>query len=123
MLGYGVLSSITKYKNITIAAIIRSKSKLKKIKKDFPYNKIKNFYYLDVLKIKEEKLKKILHKYDYIINCIGVIKPEIDKNDPKSIKKAIYVNSIFPKILAESISGKTKIFQIATDCVFFWKKR
>ena len=87
MLGYGVLSSITKYKNITIAATIRSKSKLKKIKKDFPYNKIKNFYYLDVLKIKEEKLKKILNKYDYIINCIGVIKPEIDKNDQVILNK------------------------------------
>ena len=122
MLGYGVLSSIIKYKNINVAASIRSKIKLKKIKKSFPYSKINKFHYFDALNVKQDEVKKIINKYDYVINCIGVIKPEIDQNSTKSIKKAIYVNSIFPKILTNSILGKTKIFQIATDCVFSGKK-
>lgn len=123
MLGYGVLSSLVKYKNIKIEATIRSVNSLKKIKKKFPYNKIKNFYILDVLKAKKEKIDQLMNEYDYIINCIGIIKPEIDTRSAKSIKKAIYINSIFPNILASSLlNKKTKIFQIATDCVFSGKK-
>tara|TARA_B000000475_G_C15996495_1_gene447114 strand:+ start:512 stop:1402 length:891 start_codon:yes stop_codon:yes gene_type:complete len=123
MLGYGVLSSLVKYKNIKIEATIRSVNSLKKIKKKFPYNKVKNFYILDVLKTKKTKINQLLNEYDYIINCIGIIKPEIDAGSAKSIKKAIYINSIFPNILASSLlNKKTKIFQIATDCVFSGKK-
>lgn len=123
MLGYGVLSSMVKYKNIKIEATVRSVNLLKKIKKKFPYNKVKNFYILDVLKTKKSKINQLVNQYDYIINCIGIIKPEIDIESAKSIKKAIYINSIFPNILANSLLNKnTKIYQIATDCVFSGKK-
>lgn len=119
MLGYGVLSSIAKYKDIKIAASIRSAKTLKKINKKYPYNLIKKYHILDVLKIEQKNLYKLIHNYDYVINCIGVIKPEIKINSAESIKNTIYINSVFPKILSDTLlETKTKIFQIATDCVF-----
>ena len=58
MLGYGVLSSIVKYNDIRIAASVRSVKKLKKIKKKYPYNQIKKYHILDVLKIEQKNLWK-----------------------------------------------------------------
>lgn len=123
MLGFGVLSSLTKYKNINISASVRSAKTQKNIKSKFPYNKIKKFHVLDVLSVKQEKINKLINDYDYVVNCIGIIKPEINTKKTRSIKKTIYINSIFPKMLSTAIStNKTKIFQIATDCVFSGKK-
>ena len=59
-------------------------------------------------------------KFDFIINCIGIIKSRIKNSD--SIKEAIKVNSLFPYNLSYIVSKKTKIYQIATDCVFSGKK-
>ena len=123
MLGYGVLSSMVKYKNVKISATVRSKLKLKKIKDKFPYNKIKKFHFLDVKKTNKDKINILFKNYDYIVNCIGVIKPEINISNTESIKNAIFINSFFPNMLAEAIHNKDKkIFQIATDCVFSGKK-
>jgi dTDP-4-dehydrorhamnose reductase len=122
MLGYGVLSSLVKYNNIHISASIRSLKVLQKIKKRYPYNKIKKFHALDVLKIKQKKINQIISQYDFIINCIGVIKPEINLKKSQSIKKTFLINSFFPSFLSNVQSmKKTKIFQIATDCVFSGK--
>ena len=52
---------------------------------------------------------------DYAINCIGVIKPFIDKD----LIASIQVNSVFPRILANYCSKVgTKLIHITTDCVF-----
>ena len=45
MLGYGVISSMIKYKNIKIEATIRSVNSLKKIKKNIPIIKLKIFIF------------------------------------------------------------------------------
>jgi len=48
---------------------------------------------------------------DYYLNCIGTIKPYMDKD----IKKSIYVNAYFPHLLAEKFKN---VIHITTDCVF-----
>ena len=108
MLGYGVLSSLIKYKNFKISATIRTKKKLREIKKKNPYNKIKKFYFLDVKKVKQASLNKLISNYDYVVNCVGIIKPEINILNSQSLKNAIYVNSIFPKMLALNNKDKKK---------------
>ena len=55
-------------------------------------------------------------KPDWVINCIGVIKPHIDEKSPESIIRAVEINGIFPYLLAKCTSKS--IIQIATDCVF-----
>jgi len=58
------------------------------------------------------------NQYEYILNCIGIIKPFCKDDDPVGIKDAIIINALFPKVLSESVGPQTKIIQIATDCVY-----
>lgn len=52
---------------------------------------------------------------DYIINCIGIIKPYSEKN----MQETIYVNAMFPHILSkQSKELGIKLFHITTDCVY-----
>ena len=60
-----------------------------------------------------------LGRLDYIVNCIGVIKPHISEHSPNSIENAIRINSLFPFELEKFAQERSiKIIQIATDCVF-----
>ncbi len=56
---------------------------------------------------------------DYVINCIGIIKPHCKDDDPRGVLRAIKVNALFPYRLEETCREKgTRLIQIATDCVF-----
>ncbi len=56
--------------------------------------------------------------FNYIINCIGVIRHQMLNNTESSII-ATKVNTLFPLELIEEINGtSTKLLQIGTDCVF-----
>ena len=60
-----------------------------------------------------------INKPNWIINCIGIIKPHIDEKVSSSIENAIEVNSEFPILLANSAEKiGAKVIQIATDCVY-----
>jgi dTDP-4-dehydrorhamnose reductase len=61
----------------------------------------------------------IVKSYDYVINCIGTIKPFMSSNP----RDARYLNSVLPWDLA-NICEKygNKLIHITTDCVFSGKK-
>jgi dTDP-4-dehydrorhamnose reductase len=60
-----------------------------------------------------------LGKIDFVVNCIGIIKPHINDADDKQRLNAIQINSLFPQQLSDwAAKGGAKIIQIATDCVF-----
>ena len=62
---------------------------------------------------------KGLGKVDYVVNCIGIIKPHISDSDDKQRLNALQINSLFPQKLADWASQTgTRVIQIATDCVF-----
>lgn len=55
---------------------------------------------------------------DYVINCIGTIKPFMEMD----IKKSIFINAIFPIQLADICAAKKiRLINITTDCVFSGK--
>ena len=60
-------------------------------------------------------IRILVKNCEYIINCIGIIKPYIHDNDPLEVERAIQVNALFPHRLSQL---EAKIIQIATDCVF-----
>jgi len=69
-------------------------------------------------------LEKVLdlNRFDYLINCIGVIKPNIIETNAGSVHNAIFTNSILPfEILEVAKFHDSRIIQIATDCVFSGK--
>lgn len=55
-------------------------------------------------------------KPDWVVNCIGIIKPHIKEEAANSVFRAIQVNSIFPYLLSSTCNKP--IIQIATDCTF-----
>ena len=58
---------------------------------------------------------------DYIINCIGVIKPYCNSGISEEVYRAVYINSMFPHQLSAAAlktDKKIRIIQIATDCVY-----
>jgi dTDP-4-dehydrorhamnose reductase len=97
----------------------------------YSYFKMKGFYAegisrndMDMSAYTESQLKAVLFhkgfkKNDVIINCIGTIKPMVDKYGTLT---AIKVNSLFPHILSNVCESEGyKMIHITTDCVFSGK--
>jgi dTDP-4-dehydrorhamnose reductase len=60
---------------------------------------------------------------DYVVNCIGIIKPYINDRDAKQTATALEINGAFPNRLEAWASKRgAKVIQIATDCVFSGSK-
>ncbi len=100
MLGSMVFNYLTKDVSLNVTGLGRNEFDAEEFLKDpSRFSKFKNF--------------------DYVINCIGIIKPYCKDTDPEGVIKAIRINALFPHKLAKFYDGSsTKIIQIATDCVF-----
>ena len=99
MLGYGVSKTLNDKNEFEVIYTSRKKD---------------DGNYFDVISSKLEDLPKV----DYIINCIGIIKP----NMKRSLIDAIKINSLFPHKLAEFCkNNETKLIHISTDCVYSGK--
>jgi dTDP-4-dehydrorhamnose reductase len=60
-----------------------------------------------------------LGRYDYVINCIGVLKSDIDDGESESVERAIRVNALFPHEVADvAAERRTHVIHISTDAVF-----
>lgn len=70
---------------------------------------------MDAQTASTEEIKYVAGDCEYIINCIGIIKPYIHDDNAFEVERAIAINSIFPHNLAKT---GIKIIQIATDCVY-----
>ncbi len=84
----------------------------------------RSIFQIDLLTNKESVshlLKSnLINENDIVINCIGLIKPQVDKY---GTALSIVVNSLFPNLLAdECFKSKAKMIHITTDCVFSGKK-
>jgi dTDP-4-dehydrorhamnose reductase len=117
MLGSQVLKTLQELKNFKIYATFKNSKKITALRKLIEINDNVSFVKFNVGLFNKIKLSK----FNYIINCIGLIKPYINEKNQSTILEALKVNSLFPHQLITS-SKKVKIFQIATDCVFDGKK-
>jgi len=106
MLGNAVVRHFAKQDGYDVTATYRTEGL------DIPCNNIR----FDVLRDAPEKLSD---GYDYVLNCIGIIKPFMAAD----IVSAIKINSIIPHILAEWCdSEQTRLIHITTDCVYSGNK-
>ena len=64
----------------------------------------------------------LFEQCNWVINCIGVIKPFINDSKAEQVERAIQVNSIFPHTIARLTKGSARVLQIATDCVYSGSK-
>jgi dTDP-4-dehydrorhamnose reductase len=72
----------------------------------------------------ERVLDAGLYPYHYVINCIGVLKADIDEGDPASVTRAVVVNALFPHLLAlQAGPRKARVLSVSTDAVFSGRTR
>ncbi len=122
MLGSAFVKSSSIKNDINYYFSVRSKKKQRYLIKEYNLHE-KKVLILDIIdKNLDKKLLFIKKKnFDFVINCIGIIKPHIDESNSASIKNAIFINSMFPHLLNFHFNN-IKILQIATDCVYSGKK-
>jgi dTDP-4-dehydrorhamnose reductase len=68
-----------------------------------------------------QKLEEFIsrEKFNYVINCVGIIKQLIDEGSTVSRSHAVQINTVFPinlNSLAHTLDFR--LIQIGTDCVF-----
>jgi dTDP-4-dehydrorhamnose reductase len=65
------------------------------------------------------EIQNQIYGADWVINCVGIIKPYIHDDSSYEVRRAIEVNSLFPHSLAQAAKNvEAKVIQIATDCVY-----
>lgn len=70
----------------------------------------------DKMQLRRALVRKGVISNDVIINCIGTIKPQVDKHGDIT---AIKVNSLFPLYLSDLCESENwKLIHITSDCVF-----
>lgn len=113
MLGSQVVKYFSEKKNLVLHATYRSKKDLNTLKlflkKDFKKVKWEKF---DVLNYNKIFLKKKLKNFKFIVNCIGIIKPNIDTYNNKSLINALKINSLFPQDLYSCSTKKIKFYKL-----------
>lgn len=61
-------------------------------------------------------------EFDWVVNCVGIIKPLIRDDNAAEVERALRVNALFPHLLAARTEGRARVIQIATDCVYSGSK-
>lgn len=70
----------------------------------------------DIARDPIEKLSNVITDCRYVVNCAGVIKPQIASTP---IEDVFRVNAIFPRNLAKlADSTGSQVFHVTTDCVY-----
>lgn len=116
MLGSTVTDIFSENLEFKIVATVYQSKEIELLKKKLP-NVVWQTY--DAESTDTKSITELLTGIDWVINCIGIIKPYIHDDNAKETLRAIRVNSIFPHQLAFSAEKSgTKVIQIATDCVY-----
>lgn len=117
MLGHKIVQLLSSRKYLELYGINKNLKKRKLLEKNF---NIKFIEQKD--KISKKNLFIFFNKnsFDYVINCLGIIK---QKDKKFSKKEIVLINSRFPQIIDElSLLYKFKFIHFSTDCVFTGKK-
>lgn len=117
MLGAMVLDVLSK-SDFDLVATTRS-GEASQHKKRYPEVEFKE---LDAESFDDAGIKAAVDGADYVVNCIGIIKPYIHDDNAKEVERAVMVNSLFPHRLGRAVGAKAKVIQIATDCVYSGQK-
>lgn len=116
MLGSMIMRVLSQDDSFSVIGTVREKIEAKLLVKKYPQAKIK---VLDLDGARISEIRQAISGADWVINCIGILKPYISEDDPFKIERAIRINALYPHLLATA-AGKinAKIIQIETDCSF-----
>jgi dTDP-4-dehydrorhamnose reductase len=104
MLGHAVEQILSADKNIELVSTSRSG--------------LNATHQFDAIKQNIEDILKRTNP-DYVINCIGKIKPRINESIMSSVREAVQINAELPLRMSAALADTpVRIIQIATDCVY-----
>jgi dTDP-4-dehydrorhamnose reductase len=107
-------------KNLEVVATTRNGELLKRFQSRSPEVQ---WQLLDASECDIQAIQKVINGAEWVINCIGVIKPYIHDDNAAEIERALRVNAVFPHLLAHAASEcDARVLQIATDCVYSGEK-
>lgn len=116
MLGSMIVRVLSRDENFRLIGTVREKIEAKLLAKKYPKVKIR---VLDLDGAGVREIKQAIYDADWVINCIGILKPYISEDDPFKIERAIRINALYPHHLATAAGEiEAKIIQIETDCSF-----
>lgn len=116
MLGSMVLSWLARDPELALVATGRERELLPGMKRLAPGCELQ---ILDAETASADTLATLIVGADWVVNCIGVIKPYIKDDNPTQTQRALRVNALFPHLLAQAAEQTgCKVLQIATDCVY-----
>ena len=98
--------------NILISSFIFKSSKINEL-----INELSKNHEIVICSYVIDELKELIlsSTYDAVINCVGILNENAERNKSKAVK----INSYLPHILSDiTRETKTKIIQMSTDCVF-----
>jgi dTDP-4-dehydrorhamnose reductase len=118
MLGAITLDSFVQSDKFDVIAVHRNGKEAKNFLAKYPGLETR---VLDAETSNIDDIKKAIQGADWVVNAVGIIKPYIHDDDAVESERAVRVNSLFPYNLAKA-AGKSKVIQIATDCVYSGQK-
>jgi len=116
MLGSTLFKYFKEKTNYKVIGILRNKSNLPNY---YKYYESIDLYEYNITE--EKQLNDAIKRFnpDFIINCIGIVKQNIDSTNPFI---SIKINSLFPHLLNNICKlMNCKLIHISTDCVFSGK--
>ncbi|HJY98678.1 MAG TPA: SDR family oxidoreductase [Patescibacteria group bacterium] len=116
MLGSMLLDKFVKDGEFEVVATYRDQKSLKLVKNKYPQVKFRK---LDAQKADLKRILTAIKGTKWIVNAIGITKPNIHDNDAREVQRATVVNVLFPHLLTDAAKKiNAQVIQIATDCVF-----
>lgn len=116
MLGSAVVDWLARDNSLNVAATVRVQRYAERGRMLLPEVE---WYLLDIEECFSANTHSLLHKYDWIINAIGLNKQLIHDDNPTEVERAIRVNALFPHWLARKAGeSDARVLQIETDCVY-----
>jgi dTDP-4-dehydrorhamnose reductase len=119
MLGSMVADYLARETDLELAATTRSEQQAMACREHLPSI---NWHTFDASSADASGVPGLFKEYDWIINCIGIIKPLIHDDNATEVEQSLRVNSLFPHLLARWTEGRARVLQIATDCVYSGSK-
>ena len=116
MLGSAVVDWLARDNSLNVAATVRAQRYAERGRMLLPEVE---WHLLDIEECLSANTHSLLHKYDWIINAIGLNKQLIHDDNPTEVERAIRVNALFPHWLARKAGeSDARVLQIETDCVY-----
>ena len=118
MLGSQVCKYFYNKKKYATICVVRSRKKFNLL--NSPGKKKIKAAFLDLQSLKKTKKMILKLQPDYLINCVGMVKQIMNKQNKK---ETFFLNTKLPKVLSDLAKSENfKFIHFSTDCVFSGKR-